>query len=180
MSRLPVPPASEGRGETLHRVTGRAGKCGPSAIAAIAGVPTHEAAAAIRRLFNRRAVNGVFMDEVAAVLQEHGWKPDYALRHPTFGAARTHARCEAAWERIFSGVPFDVHATTLGTFLDAAPDGIWAISATRHLVAYGNGHVADSGAWFSRRPAAWWRANPDHDRVALRRIRIAARFARAS
>ena len=37
----------------LHRITGRATKCGPSAISAIAGVPTHEAAAVIRRLFDR-------------------------------------------------------------------------------------------------------------------------------
>ncbi len=29
----------------LHRITGRATKCGPSAISAIVGVPTHEAAA---------------------------------------------------------------------------------------------------------------------------------------
>ena len=180
MSSLPIPPAIEGGAAALHRITGRAGRCGPSAIAAIAGIPTHEAAAAIRRLFGRRAVYGVFMDEVAAVLQEHGWKPDYALRHPKFGDARTYARREDAWQRLIGGVPFDRRATTLGTFLDAAPAGIWAISASRHLVAYGNGHVADSGAWFSRKPAAWWRANPDHDRVALRRIRLAVRFARAS
>ena len=32
----------------LHRITGRATKCGPSAISAIAGVPTHEAAAVVR------------------------------------------------------------------------------------------------------------------------------------
>ena len=32
----------------LHRIAGRAVKCGPSAISAIAGVPTHGAAAAIR------------------------------------------------------------------------------------------------------------------------------------
>ena len=50
----------------LHRITGRAVKCGPAAISAIAGVPTHEAAAVIRRLFDRHAVNGVFIDELAA------------------------------------------------------------------------------------------------------------------
>ena len=32
----------------LHRIAGRAVKCGPSAISAIAGVPTHETAAVIR------------------------------------------------------------------------------------------------------------------------------------
>ena len=72
----------------LHRITGRATKCGPSAIAAIAGVPTHEAAAVIRRLFDRRTVNGVFMDELAAALHEFGWTPDYALRHPRYRERR--------------------------------------------------------------------------------------------
>ena len=104
----------------LHRITGRATKCGPSAISAIAGVPTHEAAAVIRRLFDRRSVNGVFMDELAAALAEFGWTPDYAIRHPKL-RERRFARSEEAWERIFAGVPFDVRAMTLGTFLDPAP-----------------------------------------------------------
>ena len=56
-------------------------------------------------------------------------------------------------------------------------DMLWSrISAGNHFVAYGNGHVADSGAWFSRKPALGFRANPDHDRVARRRVREAVRF----
>ncbi|MDE0245186.1 MAG: hypothetical protein OXM59_07580 [Gammaproteobacteria bacterium] len=161
----------------LHRITGRATKCGPSAISAIAGVPTHEAAAVIRRLYDRRAVNGVYMDELAAALEEFGWTPDYALRHPKY-RERHYARRQSEWERLFSGVPFDIRAVTLGRFLDAAPSGTWAISVSDHFVAYGDGHVADSRAWFSRRPTPWSRANPDHDRVALRRIREAVRFVR--
>ena len=158
----------------LHRITGRATKCGPSAISAIAGVTTHEAAAAICRLFDRRAVNGVYMDELAAALEEFGWAPDYALRHPKL-CGRRHARREEDWERIFADVPFEIRAVTLGTFLDAAPPGTWAVSASRHFVAYADGFVADS-AWFSRRPARWSRAIPDHDRVALRHVREAVRF----
>ena len=96
----------------LHKITGRATKCGPSTISAIAGVPTHQAAAVIRRLFERRAVNGVFMDELAAALHEFGWEPDYALRHPKF-RDRRYARREAVWERIFANVPFDLRAVTL-------------------------------------------------------------------
>ncbi len=161
----------------LHRITGRAVKCGPAAISAIAGVPTHEAAAVIRRLFDRPAVNGVHTDELAAALEELGWAPDYALRHPNY-RNRRHARREQVWKRIFENVPFDVRAITLGTFLDAAPAGTWAISAGGHFVAYADGFVADSGAWFSRRPARWFRANPDHGRVALRRVREAVRFVR--
>ena len=161
----------------LHRITGRATKCGPSAISAIAGVPTHEAAAVIRRLYDRRAVNGVYMDELAAALGEFGWAPEYALRHPKY-RDRHYARRESEWERLFSGVPFDVRAVTLGTFLDAAPPGTWAVSASDHFVACGDGFVADSGAWFERRPLPWSRSNPEHGRVALKRVREAVRFVR--
>ena len=159
----------------LHRITGRAVKCGPAAISAIAGVPTHEAAAVIRRLFDRPSVNGVYTDELAAALEEFGWAPDYALRHPKY-RERRFARREEVWERIFADVPFEVRAITLGTFLDPAPAGTWAISAGNHFVAYADGFVTDSGAWFSRKPVPWSRANPDHDRVALRRLREAVRF----
>ncbi len=163
----------------LHRITGRATKCGPSAISAIAGVPTHEAAATIRRLFDRRSVNGVFMDELAAALAEFGWTPDYAIRHPKL-RERRFARSEEAWERIFAGIPFDERAMTLGTFLDPAPAGTWAISASNHFIAYADGFVADSGAWVSRKPRPWFRADPDCDRIARRRIREAVRFVRAA
>ena len=163
----------------LQRITGRAVKCGPAAISAIAGVPTHEAAAVIRRLFDRHSVNGVYTDELASALEEFGWTPDYALRHPKY-RERRHARREEVWERIFARVPFDVRAVTLGTFLDPAPSGTWAISASGHFVAYADGFVADSGAWFSRKPAFWFRAIPDHDRVALRRVREAVRFVRVA
>ena len=161
----------------LHRITGRATKCGPSAISAIAGVPTHEAAAVIRRLFDRPSVNGVHIDELAAALEEFGWMPDYAMRHPKY-RQRRHARREEVWERIFGRVPFEVRAITLGTFLDPAPAGTWAISAGNHFVAYADGFVADSGAWFNRKPVFWFRAIPGHDRVALRRVQEAVRFVR--
>ena len=161
----------------LHRITGRAVKCGPAAISAIAAVPTHEAAAVIRRLFDRPTVNGVYIDELAAALGEFGFAPDYAMRHPKY-RERRFARHEQVWERIFADVPFEVRAITLGTFLDPAPAGTWSISAGGHFVAYADGFVADSGAWFSRRPTRWFRANPDRDRVALRRVREAVRFVR--
>ena len=163
----------------LHKITSRAVKCGPAAISAIAGVPTHEAAAVIRRLYDRRAVNGVFIDELTAGLAEFGWAPDYAIRHPRYGT-RHHARRESEWERHCAGVPFEVRAVTLGTFLDPAPAGTWAIPASGDFVAYADGVVADSNAWFSRRPAVWLRGNPDHGPVALRRLREAVRFVPAA
>ena len=140
----------------LHRITGRATKCGPSAISAIAGVPTHEAASVIRRLFDRPSVNGVFIDELAAALAEFGWMPDYAIRHPKY-RERRHARREEVWDRLFADIPTDVCAITLGTFLDPVPAGTRAISASNHFVAYGDGFVADSGAWLARKPRSWFR-----------------------
>ena len=159
----------------LHRITGRATKCGPSAISAIAGVPTHEAAAVIRRLFDRPSVNGVFIDELTAALEEFGLAADFALRHPKY-RERRYARREEVWERIFADVPSEVRAVTIGTFLDAAPSGTWAVSAGNHFVAYADGFVADSGAWLSREPQPWSRTDPDCQRVARRRIREAVRF----
>ena len=85
----------------LHRITGRAVKCGPCAISAIADVPTYEAAAVIRRLFDRPVVNGVFIDELAAALAVFGWAPDYTIRHPNY-RERRFARNEREWERLFA------------------------------------------------------------------------------
>ncbi len=78
-----------------------------------------KAAAVIRRLFGRPAVNGVFSDELAAALEEFGWVPDHARRRPRC-RERRYARCEDVWQRIFTDVPFEVRAVTLGSFLDQA------------------------------------------------------------
>ena len=163
----------------LHRITGRAAKCGPAAISAIAGVPTHQAAAVIRRLFDRPTVNGVFVDELAAALEEFGWPPGSAVRHPNY-RNRRFAKRESEWGRIFAGVLTDAGTITLGTFLDAAPSGTWAVYAGNHFVAFCDRQVADSGAWFARMPATWSRADHDHHRVALRRLQEAVRFVRVS
>ena len=159
----------------LHRIKGRASKCGPSTISAIAGIHTHEAAGIIRQLFDRKTVNGVYMDELAAALIELGWKPEYALRHRNL-RKRRHARRQATYDRIFADVPFDIRSVTIGRVLDVWPSGTWAIATSNHFIAYSDGFVADSGAWFSRKPEPWFRANPDHDRVARRRLEEAVRF----
>ena len=163
----------------LHRITGRATKCGPSAISAIAGVPTHEAAAVIRRLFDRPSVNGVFVDELAAALEAFGFVPDYTLRHPKY-RERRFARREEVWERLFAELPYTLRAVTLGTFLDAAPSGTWAVSAGNHFIACSNGFVADSSAWLCRKPRPWTRTDPDCGRVARRRVHEAVRFVAVS
>lgn len=163
----------------LHRITGRATKCGPSAISAIAGAPTHEAAAVVRRLFDRPSVNGVHIDELAAALEAFGFVPDFALRHPKY-RERPFARREEVWERLFAELPYTLRPVTLGTFLDAAPAGTWAVSAGNHFVAYADGFVSDSGAWLSRKQRPWSRTDPDCGRIALRRVREAVRFVRMS
>ena len=160
----------------LYRIKGRARKCGPSAISAIAGIHTHEAASIIRQLFDRKTVNGVYMDELAAVLIELGWQPEYALRHRNL-LKRRHARRQDTYDRIFANVPSETRSVTIGRVLDLWPSGTWAIATTTHLIAYSDGFVADS-AWFSRKPERWFRANARHDRVARRRLEEAVRFVR--
>ncbi len=156
----------------LHRITDRAVKCGPSAVSAIAGVPTHVAADVIRSLTGRKAVNGVFMHELAAALVELGWQPDRAVRRP--------GRRGAGREPVFPDVPFERRAVILSAFLDGRPPGTWTIHADDHFVAWSDGLVADSGAWLSRRPVPWSRDDPAHARVALRRVQTAVRFVRAA
>jgi len=159
----------------LHRITGRAKKCGPSTISAIAGIPTHEAAAIIRRLYDHRAVKGVATDELTAALADLGLPPNYALRHPRYPNGRWK-ESEAEFDRLFANVPFDVRSVSLGAFLDVAPSGSWAIAAARHWIAYADGFVADSGYWLSREPQRWAAIHLSHPRVAGRRIIEAIRF----
>ena len=109
----------------LYRIKGRAGKCGPSTISAIAGIHTHEAAGIIRQLFDRKTVNGTYMDELAAALIELGWKPEYALRHRNL-SKRRHARRQATYDRIFADVPAQIRSVTIGRVLDVWPSGTWA------------------------------------------------------
>ena len=161
----------------LHRIKGRATKCGPSAIGAIAGIHTHDAAAIVRQLFDRKTVNGVYMDELAAAPIELGWQPEYALRRRNLHKRR-HARRQDTYDRIFADAPSETRSVTIGRVLDVWPSGAWAIATTTHLIAYSDSFVADSGAWFSRKPERWFRANPRHDRVARRRLEEAVRFVR--
>ena len=120
-------------------------------------------------------VNGVFMDELAAALGEFGWAPDYAIRHPKY-CERRYARLEvamAAHLRRGSLRRPRSHARDLPG-RRARPERGRSRPAT--ISWRMRRHVADSGAWFSRKPARWFRANPDHDRVARRRVREAVRF----
>ena len=102
-------------------------------------------------------------------------EPLQALRHRSH-RKRRHARRQETYDRIFAEVPFDIRSVTIGRLLDAGPAGTWAIATPTHFIAYSDGFVADNGAWFSRKPERWFRANPEHDRVARRRLDEAVRF----
>ncbi len=41
----------------LHRIVGRAGKCGPSAMSAVTGLPTHDCAALLREVTGRPQIH---------------------------------------------------------------------------------------------------------------------------
>ena len=109
---------------------------GPSAISAIAGVPTHEAAAVIRRLFDRPSVTGVFLDELAAALEECGFTPQYAvrfIRNTSTGASRAARRSGSASS---PNIPFRPPRRSRSERSSTPrPPGTWAISAGHHYIA---------------------------------------------
>ena len=127
----------------LHRVLGRAGKCGPSAMAAVTGLPTHECAALLREVTGRTQIHGVQAYELMAAMALAGWRCDRTLHR---GAARPTL---AAWLRDHD------------TFADS-----FVLVVRHHFVAVGSGEIADSGWMFSRRPQPV--ATAPHRRVRVR------------
>ena len=71
----------------LHKITGRAKKCGPSAMSAITGLPTHECAAMMREVTERTAINGLYPMEMADTLSCLGawceWERYSRFDYPT-------------------------------------------------------------------------------------------------
>ena len=98
----------------LHRITGRAWKCGPSALAAITGETTHQAAAVIRRVrADGRPVNGVaplYMRLAAAVL---GVRLD---RHPDPDPQARDGQTAPS-----------PSPPTLAAWTRSAPSGLWVL-----------------------------------------------------
>ena len=60
---------------------------------------------------------------------------------------------------------------TINQFINSFPEGMWAIATRTHWIAYSKGMVADSGAWFSRKPQYW-----DGKTKAKARINAAIRY----
>ena len=119
----------------LHRIVGRAGKCGPSAMAAVTGLPTHECAALLREVTGRTQIHGVQSYELMAAMALAGWRCQRTLHR---GAARPTL---AAWLRD--------HDTFAHSFV---------LVVRHHFVAVGSGEIADSADAFeinSRRKISW-------------------------
>ena len=97
----------------LHRITGRAGKCGPAAIAAVLGIPSHDAAAAVREFSGRKQVHGVTPGELAGALRELAGEAVRRELSPRNG----------------QGAP------TLAAWLRDAEPGTYAVCSRRHWIA---------------------------------------------
>ena len=137
----------------LHRIVGRARKCGPSAMSAVTGLPTHDCAALLREVTGVSQIHGVHQDDLVAALALAGWRCERE-RHRR-GARPTLA----AWLR--------AHDTFAHPFI---------LVVRNHYVALGEGEIADSGWLFDRRPTPV--ADAPHRRVQVRET-IACRPARA-
>ena len=113
----------------LHRIVGRAAKCGPSAMSAVTGRPTHDCAALLREVTGRTQIHGVHGYELMAAMALAGWRCERTV-HPR--AARPTL---AAW------IP--EHDTFAESFV---------LVVRHHFIAVGANEVADSGWMFDRRP----------------------------
>ncbi|MCY4029665.1 MAG: hypothetical protein OXH75_25540 [Acidobacteria bacterium] len=138
----------------LHRIVGRARKCGPSAMAAVTGLPTHDCAALLREVTGSSQIHGVRQDDLVAAMALAGWHCERAA-HP-----RSARPTLAAWLR--------GHDTFAHPFI---------LVVRNHYVALGGGEVADSGWLYRRRPMPV--AGAPHRRVRVRET-IACRPADAA
>ena len=127
----------------LHRITGRAAKCGPSAMSAVTGLPTHDCAALLREVTGRTQIHGVHGYELMAAMTLAGWRCERTL-HP-----RAKRPTLAAW--------LNAHDTFADSFV---------LVVRNHFVAVGGGEIADSGWMFDRRPQP--AATAPHRRVRVR------------
>ena len=165
----------------LATITGRAQMCGPTAIAALAGVKSCSAAAVIRHMFDRKRVTGTAPAELVVAMK--WWNYEVvewmaAPKHRLFGIEYPAGTLYRHYSDTVRELPSTIQGLTLGKLLAGRPEGLWAIAASNHWVAYACGQVADSGFWFGRKPVEWNIANPVCETVRLRRLKYAFRFER--
>ena len=127
----------------LHRITGRNRLCGPAAMAAVTGLPTHDCAALLCRVAGRTPIHGVHRTQLVAALALAGWHGE-AVIHP----ARERPTL-AAWLR--------AHDTAAHPFV---------LAVRNHYVAVAGGEIADNGWLFGHRPQPV--ADAPHRRIRVR------------
>ena len=113
----------------LHRITGRVGMCGPCAMSAVTGLPTHDCAAILRDVTGRTQIHGVREHELAAAMLHARWRCEHTI-HPGSGRPTL-----AAWLRD--------HDTFANPYI---------LVVRNHYIALAGGEVADSGWMFRRKP----------------------------
>ena len=116
----------------LHKVTGRAKKCGPSAISAITGDPTHNCAWLLRELTGKRAINGLWESELIKALHFLNLKTRFI---PVTDDNKTINRF-SDWAG--SGTQYD--------------DRAWIVLANNHYIVFTKHEVVDNGYMFTKKP----------------------------
>ena len=117
--------------ETLKRITGRARKCGPTALSAITGLPSHLCATIMRSITKERAIRGVHAVTLVKALTLLNYtasliRYDHSLDRPTL----------RNWIR------------------DRDEGKLYIINIKRHWIAYSNHQICDNGFLFSKSPAS--------------------------
>ena len=149
----------------LKTITGRARKCGPSALSAITGEKTEVCAQEIRGITGKQQVHGVSMRVMSWAVVLLGLIPHFVVVHQETPESEQWL---PDMELLPDGESFISANYTLASFLDRKPDGYWLIVVRKHFIAYANGQVADSGHMFSRKPQDWTKDSPH------RRVRVVA------
>lgn len=133
---------------TLHTITGRARKCGPNALSAITGRPSHECAAVLRDVTGRRAIHGVAPRHMLAALRRHYGRAARLYRPKTFRPPTLAAWLRDRAERVASG------------------RRAYILIAGNHYVCVCGGMISDNGYRFAKRP------RPLAQAPAFRRARV--------
>ena len=115
---------------SMHNITGRNGYCGPSALSCVLGIPTDAVSKVVREVVrkNKTPVRGMGLADVSATLDHFGYVYDstvFSKNRPTF----------SQWIEQYGDT-----------------DDFYLLATGNHWIVYNQGEVADSGAWFGRKP----------------------------
>lgn len=114
----------------LKKVIGRNSFCGPAALSAVFGIPTHDASRYVREANGKTyAIRGMYHSEMLKTLDAHDIKYSY----------RKYKKNERL---------------TINKLLPELPAGLFIISASKHFIAYDSQTktFADSGTYKAKKP----------------------------